>query len=227
MACSPSRRCCRRVTACTRCSRRFPRLTRSSLQSCLQRHAISRLPQIAGDMPIGGRFKSYPIGYFHIDVAEVRLAAGRTRSVRGYRAHARGLPACAWKPLPPLRRPLRFLQSRIDALAYRIHTVLTDNGLQIGALPSLRNGPTVRLRTHRFNRACITSGIEHRTIAPDHPLTNGPIRPHKPHHQASATVKHHHSAVATTHCAGTSRPSSINAYQVRPAVEGLGRAGSL
>jgi transposase len=42
----------------------IPHLTRSALHRCLQRHGISRLPQIEGDKPKKQRFASYPIGYF-------------------------------------------------------------------------------------------------------------------------------------------------------------------
>jgi transposase-like protein len=49
-----------------------PHLTRSSLHRCFQRHGISRLPEVAGDKPAKQPFKRYPIGYFHIDIAEVR-----------------------------------------------------------------------------------------------------------------------------------------------------------
>src|SRR6185369_10056830 len=55
----------------------IPHLTRSSLHRCLQRHGISRLPQIAGNRPAKQPFKSYPIGYFHIDIAEVRTEEGK------------------------------------------------------------------------------------------------------------------------------------------------------
>src|ERR1700742_1398675 len=54
----------------------IPHLTRSSLHRCLQRHGISRLPEIAGDKPAKRPFKRYPIGYFHIDIAEVRTGEG-------------------------------------------------------------------------------------------------------------------------------------------------------
>ena len=57
----------------------IPHLSRSSLQRCLHRHGISRLPQIEGDKPIRKTFRSYPIGYVHIDIAEVRTAEGKLR----------------------------------------------------------------------------------------------------------------------------------------------------
>ncbi|MCB1469728.1 MAG: IS481 family transposase, partial [Rhizobiaceae bacterium] len=47
----------------------IPHLTRSSLHRCLQRHGISRLPDVDGDKPSKKKFKRYPIGYFHIDIA--------------------------------------------------------------------------------------------------------------------------------------------------------------
>src|SRR5580765_1354590 len=55
----------------------LPHLTRSSLHRCLQRHGISRLPEVEGDKPDKRKFKTYPIGYFHVDIAEVRTEEGR------------------------------------------------------------------------------------------------------------------------------------------------------
>jgi transposase-like protein len=55
----------------------IPKLIRSSLHRCLQRHGISRLPDVEGDRPGRKKFKSYPIGYFHINIAEVRTEQGR------------------------------------------------------------------------------------------------------------------------------------------------------
>src|SRR5512143_2760610 len=54
-----------------------PHLTRSSLHRCLRRHGISRLPETEGDKPVKRKFKSYPIGYFHLDIAEVRTEEGK------------------------------------------------------------------------------------------------------------------------------------------------------
>ncbi len=54
----------------------IPNITRSNLHRCLQRHGISRLPQI-GEKPAKKKFAHYPIGYFHIDIAEVCTEQGR------------------------------------------------------------------------------------------------------------------------------------------------------
>ncbi len=57
----------------------IPHLTRSSLHRCLHRHGISRLPDVEGDKPAKKKFKAYPIGFFHIDIAEVQTAEGKLR----------------------------------------------------------------------------------------------------------------------------------------------------
>ena len=59
----------------------IPALTRSGLHRCFRRHGISRLPGAEGEGAGAGagkkRFKAYPIGYFHLDIAEVRTEAGK------------------------------------------------------------------------------------------------------------------------------------------------------
>src|SRR6202167_5370361 len=55
----------------------IPQLTRSALHRCFQRHGISRLPDLDGQRPAKKKFKVYPIGYFHIDLTEVRTAEGK------------------------------------------------------------------------------------------------------------------------------------------------------
>jgi len=55
----------------------IPHLTRSALHRCLQRHGASRLPEIEGDKAAKKSFKRYPIGFFHIDTAEVRTEEGK------------------------------------------------------------------------------------------------------------------------------------------------------
>jgi hypothetical protein len=48
---------------------------------CLQRHGISRLPEGEGAKPSKKKFKAYPIGYFHIDIAELQTAEGKLTPV--------------------------------------------------------------------------------------------------------------------------------------------------
>ncbi len=55
----------------------IPHLTRSALHRGLQRHGISRLPDVEGDTPKRQRFKRYPIGFFHMDIADLQTAEGK------------------------------------------------------------------------------------------------------------------------------------------------------
>lgn len=48
----------------------IPHLIRSSPHRLFQRHDISRLPAMEGDKAGRKTFKVYPIGYFHLDIAE-------------------------------------------------------------------------------------------------------------------------------------------------------------
>ncbi|MDI1328165.1 MAG: integrase core domain-containing protein [Brevundimonas sp.] len=68
-----------------------------------------------------------------------------------------------------------FLRAVIDAVPYKIHTLLTDNGVQFGDMPQHRSGPTARYRVHKFDRVCFEHGVEHRFTKPNHPWTTGQV----------------------------------------------------
>ncbi len=106
-----------------------PHLTRSALHRCLQRHGISRLPETVGDKPAKKRFKTYPIGYFHIDIAEVRTAEGK---IHLYVAIDRTSKFAFVQLARKTGRTSAsaFLVALIAAVPYKIHTVLTDNGIE-------------------------------------------------------------------------------------------------
>jgi hypothetical protein len=54
----------------------IPNLSRSALHHCLQRHGVSRLP-VEETQERRKRFKTYEIGYVHIDSCELRHADGK------------------------------------------------------------------------------------------------------------------------------------------------------
>lgn len=54
----------------------IPHLTRLSLHRRLERHGISRLPEVAR-RTFEKNFKAYPIGYFHTDITELQTAEGK------------------------------------------------------------------------------------------------------------------------------------------------------
>jgi hypothetical protein len=118
----------------------IPHLTRSSLHRCLQRHGISRLPEVAGDKPAKQPFKAYPIGYFHIDIAEVRTEEGKLYLFVASDRTSKFAFAELYEKATA-RRATDFLQALIKAVPYKIHTVLTNNGLQFADLPKNRSKP--------------------------------------------------------------------------------------
>ena len=68
-----------------------------------------------------------------------------------------------------------FLEALIAAVPYKIHTVLTDNGIQFTFPPRYADGLTARYVTHMFDMRCRENGIEHRLTKPNHPWTNGQV----------------------------------------------------
>ncbi len=151
----------------------IPHLTRSSLHRCLQRHDISRLPDIEGDKP-KKKFKQYPIGYFHIDIAEVRTKEGKLYL---FVAIDRTSKFVFVQLLDKANRntATAFLKAVIEAVPYKIHTILTDNGIQFTFPPRYHDGPTARYVTHMFDMCCQANDIEHRLTKPNHPWTNGQV----------------------------------------------------
>lgn len=161
----------------------IPHLTRSSLHRCFQRHGISRLPDVDDDKPKRSKFRSYPIGFFHIDIAEVRTEQGRlymfvaidrTSKFAFVELHEKAKTATARD----------FLHRLIAAVPYKIHTVLTDNGIHFttpgaggSAVPMIKEAIArgELFRAHAFEYACALSDIEHRTTRPKHPWTNGQV----------------------------------------------------
>ena len=152
----------------------IPQLTRSSLHRCLQRNGISRLPEVEGDKPAKKAFKSYPIGFFHIDIAEVQTAEGKLYLFVAIDRTSKFAFAQLVESATRVTASA-FLEALVAAVPYRIHTVLTDNGIQFRLPPRYANGPTARYLTHMFDLRCVEHGIEHRFTRINHPWTNGQV----------------------------------------------------
>jgi len=152
----------------------IPQLTRSSLHRCLERHGISRLPEVEGDRPSKKRFDIYPIGFFHIDLAEVRTAEGKLYLFVAIDRTSK-FAVVELVEKADMQAAAAFLEALVEAVPYRIHTVLTDNGIQFADLPKNRGGLTGRWRGHPFDRICLRHSIGHRLTQPNHPWTNGQV----------------------------------------------------
>lgn len=147
----------------------IPHLSRSSLHRCLERHGISRLPDVEGDKPGKKKFKSYPIGYFHIDIAEVQTAEGKLYLFVAIDRTSK-LVFAQLHPKAGKMVAAQFLRDLIAVVPYTIHTVLTDNGIQF------TNQARHKYAFHHiFDRVCGENGIEHRLTKLKHPWTNGQV----------------------------------------------------
>ncbi len=122
-----------------------------------------------GEKSARKKFACYPIGYFHIDIAEVRteesklylfVAIDRTSKF----VYAESLPKYG------KMEAARFLRNLIAAVPYKIHTILTDNGIQFTHRKTDRYA-----FLHIFDRVCLENGTEHRLTQPNHPWTNGQV----------------------------------------------------
>ena len=135
----------------------------------MQRHGISRLPEIEGDKPPKKRFKSYPIGYFHLDIAEVKTEEGKLYLFVAIDRTSK----FAYAELQPEMTKMvaaQFLRNLIEAVPYKIHTVLTDNGIQFTNRKQDKGA-----FEHIFSRVCKENQIDHRLTQVNHPWTNGQV----------------------------------------------------
>jgi transposase InsO family protein len=138
---------------------------------------MARLPDTDGDKPKRSRFKADPIGFFHIDIAEVHTEEGRlylfvaidrTSKFAFAELHAKATRRVAGD----------FLRHLIAAVPDRVHTVLTDNGTHFTtpgntSSAAIDAGETVWAQA--FEYACAQNDIEHRLTKPYHPWTNGQV----------------------------------------------------
>ncbi len=93
-----------------------------------------------------------------------------------------------------------FLRHLIEAVPYKVHTVLTDNGTHF-TTPGNVASPRVHhqggncsreiFRAHSFELACARNDIDHRLTKPRHPWTNGQVE-RMNRTIKDATVKRYH-----------------------------------
>jgi len=149
----------------------IPHLTRSSLHRCFQRHDISRLPQMeeANNKPNRKQFKTYPIGYFHIDIAQLHTKQGKLYMFVAIDRTSK-FALVELVPSAGKMQASAFLNKLVETVPYKIHTILTDNGIQF----TNRKKDTFAFE-HIFTRTCREHDIEHRLTQINHPWTNGQV----------------------------------------------------
>ena len=146
----------------------IPHLTRASLHRCFKRHGINRLPQ-SESKKAKKRFKTYPIGYFHVDLCHVRTEQGKLKLFVAVDRTSKFVFAELSKSAKR-EDACAFLRRLIKRVPYRIHTILTDNGSQFAKQETTKGKHKLE-----FDTICEEHGIDHRLTKPYHPWTNGQV----------------------------------------------------
>lgn len=163
----------------------IPKLRRSTLHGVFKRHGINRLCVNEEAPRAKKRFKNYEIGYFHVDIAEVRTQEGKIYLFAAIDRTSKYAYAELKEKCGKVEAA-EFLRNLVNAVSYEIKTVLTDNGSQF----TNRRKDRFALE-HIFDRTCYEYGIEHRLTKVNHPWTNGQIeRMNRTFKEA--TVKRYH-----------------------------------
>ena len=120
---------------------------------------------------------------FHIDIAEVRTAEGKLYLLVAIDRTSK-FAFVELRESVSRRDAADFLRRLIEAVPYKVHTVLTDNGTHFTD-PAGNSWSPVEIRemiaeqkpfrAHAFEYACATNDVDHRLTKPKHPWTNGQV----------------------------------------------------
>jgi len=153
---------------------KIPNLYPLKIYRCLVRYGLNVLPEelIKAERRIK-RFRRYTIGYLHIDT----LYSPKINKKRWYVFTAIDRVsklAFLWVSERKTKEMgTRFLRMVLAFYPYRIHYILTDNGMEF-SYNFLPKGKKTK-KIHPFDKLCQEMQIQHRTIKFKHPWTNGMV----------------------------------------------------
>jgi hypothetical protein len=138
----------------------IPKLTRSALHRCLQRHGISRLPVSSDKVSKRDTFKETKIDFVHIATCELGLAEGKHVMFLAIDRVSKST-VVEFHQSTGKAEGAAFLCHVSDTFPCAVQTVLTDNGMAFADLPKNRSEQTrTFLVPHIFDRICLDHGIE-------------------------------------------------------------------
>jgi transposase-like protein len=150
----------------------IPKLYPVKVFRCLSRYGLSVLPDelLKAERQVK-KFRKYAIGYLHIDV----LYAPKINSKRWYIftcIDRVSKIAFLWVTDHKTKEMgAEFLEKVLKYYPYKIHYILTDNGLEFCYKALARKTKKI----HPFVQICKREKIQHRTIKFRHPWTNGMV----------------------------------------------------
>ncbi len=152
---------------------KIPNLSRSSLHRCLVRHGLNRLPKEALPASDKKTFKSYDIGYVHVDISEIHTEEGKAYLFVGIDRATKYTYVEVYERMTKDNSCL-FLKNLIAHCPFKIHTLLTDNGAQF-TYKLLAEHLRPKDKKHPFDVICDDNNIDHRLTKFRHPWTNGQV----------------------------------------------------
>src|SRR5687767_4249042 len=144
----------------------LPHLNRHAIYRILKAEGLGRLSRPSRSRKPDGTFKTYDLGFVHLDVKhlpKLHTADGQSRKRYLYVAidRASRFVHLAVKDDETARSAEAFLNEAVQAFPFQVTHVLTDGGSCFTA--------------DGFEAACRTLGVEHRKTRPYTPKTNGMV----------------------------------------------------
>ena len=151
----------------------IPALSRSNLHRCLRRHGLNVLPKEEKVAREKKKFKSYGIGFVHVDITQLRTHEGKAYLFVAIDRASKYVYTEIYEH-QTIEHACLFLRNLIAHCPFKITKILSDNGAQFTyELLSLHLRP--KDQTHPFDALCVKNGIEHRLTQFRHPWTNGQV----------------------------------------------------
>jgi len=150
----------------------IPRLSQSNLLRCLKKNGLNVLPNLEEKTSKKrGEFKKYPLGFSHIDTTEIILGDKQKSYIFiGIERNSKFAFAKVYQN-KTIETSAEFLTEYIEKMPFKIHTILTDNGIEYTF--NLLAKPTKKV--HQFDQICEQNNIKHKCTKFAHPWTNGQV----------------------------------------------------
>jgi transposase InsO family protein len=151
-------------------------ISRSGVHRCLVRNGLNRKPR--PEPPEVGVFENVTIGFIHADLKHLTSLCGHKSYVFVARDRATRFVHVEVTKSRSATTIAACLERFLDAFAYPVHVILTDNGSEftdrfaVDMKDKPEGKPSGR---HPFDRVCAARAIEHRLIKPFTPKTNGMV----------------------------------------------------
>lgn len=168
----------------------IPALSRSNLHRCLVRHGLNVLPKEENKTKEKQKFKSYDVGYVHIDITQIVLSGGQKLSLFVGICRVSKYAYVELHDNMTQETACAFLKNLIADCPFKIHRILTDNGAQF-TYALLADHLKPKNKRHPFDQICQQNNIIHKLTQFKHPWTNGQVETFNKTLK-NATVKTYH-----------------------------------